>query len=95
MFKDISKKEETVLKKAFGNWGIFDLYEKLNIITKPSEDKHLAISEGKPGTEFLKKNNLPQIEKKIPPKKNGDKENGGKLMEIQRYLFVQARIKKN
>ena len=37
MFKDISKKEETVLKKAFGIWGIFDLYEKLSIITKPSE----------------------------------------------------------
>jgi 60S ribosome subunit biogenesis protein NIP7 len=49
MFKDISKKEETVLKKAFGIWGIFDLYEKLSIITKPSGDKYLAISEGKPG----------------------------------------------
>ncbi len=78
MFKNISKKEETVLKKAFSNWGIFDLYEKLNIITKPLENKHLAISEGKPGTEFLKKNNLPQIEKKIPPEKNGNIENGGK-----------------
>ena len=53
MFKDISKKEETVLKKAFNNWGIFDLYEKLSIITKPSGDKHLAISKGKPGTEFF------------------------------------------
>jgi hypothetical protein len=69
LFKNISKKEETVLKKAFGIWGIFDLYEKLNIVTKPSGDKHLAISEGKPGAEFLKKNNPPQIEKKKTAKK--------------------------
>ena len=72
MFKDISKKEETVLKKAFNNWGIFDLYEKLNIIIKTLEKEHLAISEGKPGTEPLKKGNLPQVEKKTPSKKNED-----------------------
>ncbi len=52
MFKDISKKEETILKKAFGIWGIFDLYEKLSIITKPSGDKHLVISEVNPVQSF-------------------------------------------
>ena len=40
MFKNISKKEETVLKKAFNIWGIFDLFEKLNIIIKPLKNKH-------------------------------------------------------
>lgn len=94
MFKDISKKEETVLKKAFGIWGIFDLYEKLSIITNPPGDKYLAISEGKPGTEFLKKNNPPQIEKRIPPEKNGDKENGGKANGISEVFVCSSRDQK-
>ena len=69
MFKDTSKREETVLKKAFSSWRIFDLYEELNIIIKTLEKKHLEISEGKPGTELLKKGNLPQVGKKTPSKK--------------------------
>jgi 60S ribosome subunit biogenesis protein NIP7 len=78
MFKDISKKEETVLKKAFNNWGIFDLYEKLYIIIKPLENKNLAKFEGKFRAGFLKKVNLAQIEKKTPPKNNGENENDKK-----------------
>src|SRR4051812_6128122 len=81
MFKDISKKEETALKKAFNNWGIFDLYEKSNIIIKPLENEHLAKSEGKLRAGFLKKGNLAQIEKKTTPKNNveneSDKKNDG------------------
>ena len=73
MFKDISKKEETVLKKAFNNWGIFDLYEKLNIIIKPLEKEHLAKFEGKFRAGFLKKVNLAQIEKKTPQKNTSKK----------------------
>ena len=81
MFKDISKKEETVLKKAFNNWGIFDMYEKSNIMIKPLENEHLGKSEGKTHAGFLKEGNLAQLEKKTPPKNNvedeKDKKNDG------------------
>jgi ribosome biogenesis protein Nip4 len=81
MFKDISKKEETVLKKAFNNWGIFDLYEKSNIIIKPLENEHLTKPEVKCRAGFLKKSSPAEIEKKTPSKNNteneNDKKNGG------------------
>lgn len=32
MFKNISSKEETILKRAFNNWGIFELYDNNCII---------------------------------------------------------------
>ena len=77
MFKDISKKEETVLKKAFNNWGIFDLYEKLNIIMKHLGNEHLAKSEGKLRAELLKEVNVAHVEKETPPKNNRENENDG------------------
>ncbi|MEJ7641682.1 MAG: hypothetical protein WKF36_05745 [Candidatus Nitrosocosmicus sp.] len=36
MFKDIPASAETVLKRAFNNWGIFGLYGKMDIIVKQS-----------------------------------------------------------
>ena len=34
MFKDIPKSAETILKRAFNNWGIFGLYGNMDIIVK-------------------------------------------------------------
>jgi hypothetical protein len=36
LFKDIPTSAETVLKRAFNNWGIFGLYGKMDIIVKSS-----------------------------------------------------------
>jgi len=36
LFKDIPASAETVLKRAFNNWGIFGLYGKVDIIVKQS-----------------------------------------------------------
>jgi ribosome biogenesis protein Nip4 len=56
LFKDIPASAETVLKRAFNNWGIFGLYEKMDIIVKQSrknngnlqiEKKPLNDSDGK------------------------------------------------
>lgn len=56
MFKDIPASAETVLKRAFNNWGIFGLYEKTDIIVRQSgknngnsktEKKPLNDSDGK------------------------------------------------
>lgn len=56
MFKDIPSSAETVLKRAFNNWGIFGLYEKTDIIVRQSgknngnsktEKKPLNDSDGK------------------------------------------------
>ena len=40
MFKVVStKEEETILKRAFNKWGIFDVYENLEIIIKSIKKK--------------------------------------------------------
>ncbi len=41
MFKDIPTSAETVLKRAFNNWGIFDLYEKIDIVVKSSKKSNV------------------------------------------------------
>jgi 60S ribosome subunit biogenesis protein NIP7 len=38
LFKDIPTSAETVLKRAFNNWGIFGLYGKMDIIVKSSRE---------------------------------------------------------
>ncbi|MER5174400.1 MAG: hypothetical protein ABJB76_02060 [Candidatus Nitrosocosmicus sp.] len=75
MFKLASTKEETILKRAFNKWGIFDLYENLEIIIKPLKNKSLSelsdCSESRP--EFSKNKNTLQIEKKTPVKDEQEK----------------------
>jgi 60S ribosome subunit biogenesis protein NIP7 len=59
LFKYIPASAETVLKRAFNNWGIFGLYEKMDIIVKQSR----------------KNNGNSQIEKKPLNDSDGKKDN--------------------
>jgi 60S ribosome subunit biogenesis protein NIP7 len=55
MFKIISTKEETILKRAFNRWGIFDIYENLEILIKPLKHESILVSDhSKPSQDFLK-----------------------------------------
>jgi ribosome biogenesis protein Nip4 len=40
LFKDIPASAETVLKRAFNNWGIFGLYGNMDIIVKSSKENN-------------------------------------------------------
>ena len=77
MFKLISTKEDTILKRVFNKWGIFDLYENLDIIIKPLINKSPSISAecSIPTPEFLKNNNTSIIEKKTTTKYEHEKTN--------------------
>ena len=57
MFKNISKNGETILKRAFNKWGIFDLYKKLKIIIKPLIQKSFQYLKNDL-QRFLKRKNL-------------------------------------
>lgn len=55
MFKIISIKEETILKRAFNRWGIFDIYENLEILIKPLKHESILVSDhSEPSQDFLK-----------------------------------------
>jgi 60S ribosome subunit biogenesis protein NIP7 len=55
MFKIISTKEETILKRAFNRWGIFDIYENLEILIKPLKHESMLVSDHSgPSQDFLK-----------------------------------------
>jgi 60S ribosome subunit biogenesis protein NIP7 len=55
MFKIISTKEETILKRAFNRWGIFDIYENLEILIKPLKHESILVSDhSEPSQDFLK-----------------------------------------
>ena len=55
MFKIISTKEETILKRAFNRWGIFDIYENLEILIKPLKHESILVSDHSgPSRDFLK-----------------------------------------
>ena len=55
MFKIISTKEETILKRAFNKWGIFDIYENLEILIKPLKHESISVSDySGPSRDFLK-----------------------------------------
>ena len=63
MFRITSTKEETILKRAFNKWGLFDIYKNLEIIIKPLKHKSLSISHYNDSCrDFLKDNNLTRIE---------------------------------
>jgi 60S ribosome subunit biogenesis protein NIP7 len=68
MFRDTSTREETILKKAFNRWGIFDLYEKLEIIIKPIRNKTLPVLINETSSEFSKNNNTEQLKKSTQSK---------------------------
>jgi 60S ribosome subunit biogenesis protein NIP7 len=64
MFKAVStKEEETILKRAFNKWGIFDVYKNLEIVIKSTEKKSSSESEYNESIEFSKNNNFLPIEK--------------------------------
>jgi ribosome biogenesis protein Nip4 len=55
MFKIISTKEETILKRAFNRWGIFDIFENLEILIKPLKHESILVSDhSEPSQDFLK-----------------------------------------
>jgi ribosome biogenesis protein Nip4 len=55
MFRIISTKEETILKRAFNKWGIFDIYENLEILIKPLKHESIAVFDHNgPSRDFLK-----------------------------------------
>ncbi len=56
MFKIISSREEiTILKRAFNQWGIFHIYENLDIIAKPIE-KIISSNDNINNLQYLKNN---------------------------------------
>ncbi len=58
-----STKEETILKRAFNKWGIFEIYENLEILVKPLKHNSLSISNyNESGGDFLKDNSITRIE---------------------------------
>jgi 60S ribosome subunit biogenesis protein NIP7 len=58
MFKITSTKEETILKRAFNQWGIFDIYENLEILIKPLKHESILLSDHSgPSRDFLKDTN--------------------------------------
>jgi ribosome biogenesis protein Nip4 len=58
MFKLVSPKEETILKREFNKWGIFNIYKDLEIIIKISEKKDSVHLEDKSDKVLLENNNL-------------------------------------
>ena len=73
MFKVVStKEEETILKRAFNKWGIFDVYENLEIITRSINKKSLSEEEYNKSIQCLKNKDFLPIEK-IPSKDNQEK----------------------
>ncbi|MBA3749348.1 MAG: hypothetical protein H0X03_00335 [Nitrosopumilus sp.] len=73
MFRDTSAREDTILKKAFNKWGIFELYEKLDIIIKPLGNKSLPISINVSSSEFSNNNNIERLKKTIQSKDEYEK----------------------
>jgi 60S ribosome subunit biogenesis protein NIP7 len=70
MFKTVStKEEETILKRAFNKWGIFDVYENLEIIIRSINKKSLSEEEYNKSIQCLKNKDFLPIEK-IPSKDN-------------------------
>lgn len=63
MFKLVSSKEETILKREFNKWGIFDTFKDLEIIIKISEKRDSMHLEDKLDKVLLENNNL-KIRKK-------------------------------
>ena len=43
MFKLVSEKEETILKREFNKWSIFDVYKDLEIVIKILKKKIQSI----------------------------------------------------
>jgi 60S ribosome subunit biogenesis protein NIP7 len=77
MFKVVStKEEETILKRAFNNWGVFEVYEKLEIILRSINKKSSSSSspenEYRKSMQCLKNDNFLSIEK-IPLNDNREK----------------------
>jgi ribosome biogenesis protein Nip4 len=62
MFKTISTKEETILKRAFNKWGIFDIYENLEILIKPLKHESISVSDySGPSRDFLKDTSIKRM----------------------------------
>src|SRR6476469_5960417 len=58
MFKLVSEKEETILKREFNKWSIFDVYKDLEIVIKIFKEKDPKYLEGKSDKVLIEKNNL-------------------------------------
>jgi ribosome biogenesis protein Nip4 len=63
MFKIVSSKEETILKREFNKWGIFHTYKDLEIIIKIFERKDSMCLEGKLDKVLQENNNLKNTNK--------------------------------
>ncbi|HEY0580504.1 MAG TPA: hypothetical protein VGC75_07325 [Candidatus Nitrosocosmicus sp.] len=62
MFRIISTKEETNLKRAFNKWGIFDIYENLEILIKPLKHESIPVSDySGPSRDFLKDTSIKRM----------------------------------
>ncbi len=63
MFKIISTKEGTILKRAFNKWGIFDIYKNLEILIKPLKHESISVSDySGPCRDLLKDNSITRME---------------------------------
>jgi 60S ribosome subunit biogenesis protein NIP7 len=63
MFKILSTKEGTILKRAFNKWGIFDVYKNLEILIKPLKHESISLSDySGPCLDFLKDNSTTRME---------------------------------
>ena len=58
MFKLVSEKEETILKREFNKWSIFDVYKDLEIVIKIFKEKDPKYLEGKSDKVLIENNNL-------------------------------------
>src|SRR3954454_2048508 len=58
MFKLASDKEETILKREFNKWSIFDTYKDLEIVIKIVKQKDLKYLEDKSDKVLIENNNL-------------------------------------
>jgi len=58
MFKLASDKEETILKREFNKWSIFDTYKDLEIVIKIVKQKDPKYLEGKSDKVLIENNNL-------------------------------------
>lgn len=45
MFRSTTTIEETILKREFNKWGIFELYKNFQIIIRTSENKSISVSQ--------------------------------------------------
>ncbi|MBA3977369.1 MAG: hypothetical protein H0X50_04125 [Nitrosopumilus sp.] len=57
MFEILPPSAETILKRAFNNWGIFSLYEKMDIVVKSPKNKESSQIEKTSLENLLGKNN--------------------------------------